>query len=163
MAIMSKHINLPPRARAQYLAACDRYAAEKQKPPTRAQAKAWLAPIRKAFVEMLSGEVDAYRGYAITRIHHADNDFARIDHCANGFLALIERLMPDFDLSAIRRVSKKLENGVLLEAKEVHECLAMLKRCEDVLIKFRRFELVEAANVEMINIELERLGLKAAA
>jgi len=76
---------------------------------------------------------------------------------------LIERLMPDFDLSAIRRVSKKLENGVLLEAKEVHECLAMLKRCEDVLIKFRRFELVEAANVEMINIELERLGLKAAA
>ena len=40
---------------------------------------------------------------------------------------------------------------------------AMLKRCEDVLIKFRRFELVEAANVEMINIELERLGLKVTA
>jgi hypothetical protein len=160
---MSKHINLPPKARAQYLAACDRFKAEKQKPPTRAQAKAWLAPIRKAFVEMLSGEVDAHRGYAITRIHYADNDFARIDHAINGFVALIERLMPDFDISAIRKISKKLEAGILLEASEVHDALALLKRCEDRLIKFRRFELVEAANVEMINIELERLGIKEAA
>lgn len=112
---------------------------------------------------MLSGEVDAHRGYAITRIHYADNDFARIDHAINGFTALIARLMPDFDLAPIARISKKLEAGILLEAKEVHEALAMIKRCEDRLIKFRRFELVEAANVEMINIELERLGIKEAA
>ena len=151
------------RIQRHHRAACDRYAADKNKPPTRKQARAWLAPIRKAFTEMLSGEVDSHRGYAITRIHHADNDFARIDHAANGFVALIERLMPDFDISAIKRVSKKLENGVLLEAKEVHECLALLKRCEDQLIKFKRLELVDAANTEMVNIELERLGLKEAA
>lgn len=160
---MSKHINLPLKARAQYLAACDRFKAEKQKPPTRAQAKAWLAPIRKAFVEMLSGEVDAYRGYAITRIQHCDEDFARVDFAINGFSALISRLMPDFDIDPINSVSKKLENGILMEAKDIHACLALLKHCEDRLIKFRRFELVEAANVEMINIELERLGLKDAA
>ena len=160
---MNCRINLPPKARARYLASCDRYAAEKNKPPTRKQARAWLAPIRKAFTEMLSGEVDSHRGYAITRIHHADNDFARIDHAANGFVALIERLMPDFDISAVKRLSKKLANGVLLEAKEVHECLALLKRCEDQLIKFKRLELVDAANTEMVNIELERLGLKDAA
>lgn len=154
---------LPPKARAQYLAACDRYAAEKQKPPTRAQAKAWLAPIRKAFVEMLSGEVDSHRGYAITRIHHADNDFARIDHAINGFTALISRLMPDFDISSVAKISKKLEAGILLEAKEVHDALAMLKLCEDRLIKFKRSELTDAANTEMVNIELERLGLKEAA
>lgn len=151
------------RIQRHHRAACDRYAAEKNKPPTRKQARAWLSPIRKAFTEMLSGEVDSHRGYAITRIHHADNDFARIDHAANGFVALIERLMPDFDISAIKRVSKKLANGVLLEAKEVHECLALLKRCEDQLIKFKRIELVDAANTEMVNIELERLGLKDAA
>lgn len=160
---MTSRVKLPPKARAQYLAACDRYAADKQKPPTRAQAKAWLAPIRKAFVEMLSGEVDSYRGYAITRIHHADNDFARIDHAANGFVALIERLMPDFDLAPIRRISKKLDAGILLEAKEVHEALALLKRCEDRLIKFKRSDLTDAANTEMINIELERMGIKEAA
>lgn len=160
---MTRRVKLPPKARAQYLAACDRYAADKQKPPTRSQAKAWLAPIRKAFVEMLSGEVDAHRGYAITRIHHADNDFARIDHAINGFTALIARLMPDFDLAPIARISKKLEAGILLEAKEVHEALALLKRCEDRLITFKRSELTAAANTEMIVIELERSGLKDAA
>lgn len=154
---------LPPRARARLLADSARFKADTNKPPTRTQAKAWLDPIRKAFVEMLSGEVDSHRGYAITRIHHADNDFARIDHAANGFVALIERLMPDFDISAIRKISKKLEAGILLEAKEVHDALALLKRCEDRLIKFKRSELTEAANTEMINIELERMGLKDAA
>lgn len=139
----------------------DQFKAGKQKPPTRKQAKAWLAPIRKAFNEMLTGEVDSYRGYAITRIHHADNDFARVDHAINGFLALIERLLPDFDISAIKRVSNKLENGILLEAKEVHECLALLAQCEDLLIKFRRADLVDAANTEMTRIEFERLGLAA--
>ena len=99
-------VNLPPKDRARYLASCDRFKADKQKPPTRKQARAWLAPIRKALTEMLSGEVDSHRGYAITRIHHADNDFARIDHAINGF---------------------------------------------------------DAANTEMVNIELERLGLKVAA
>lgn len=151
------------RIQRHHRAVCDQFKAGKHKPPTRAQARAWLAPIRKAFVEMLSGEVDSYRGYAITRIHHADNDFARIDHAANGFVALIERLMPDFDLSPIRRISKKLDAGILLEAKEVHEALALLKRCEDRLIKFKRSDLTDAANTEMINIELERMGIKEAA
>lgn len=153
-------LNRPQR---HHRAACDQFKAGSNKPPTRAQAKAWLAPIRKAFVEMLSGEVDSHRGYAITRIHHADNDFARIDHAANGFIALIERLMPDFDVSPIKRLSKKLEAGILLEAREVHDALALLKRCEDRLITFKRRDLTEAANTEMIAIELERMGLKDAA
>ena len=148
-------------AQRHHRAACDQYKAGHNKPPTRAQAKAWLAPIRKAFVEMLSGEVDSHRGYAITRIHHCDEDFARIDHAANGFVALIERLMPNFDIQPIKTVSKKLENGILLEAAEVHECLSLLKRCEDRLIKFRRCDLTDAANTEMVRIEIERLGIAA--
>lgn len=151
------------RLHRHHRTACDQYKAGHHKPPTRAQAKEWLRPIRKAFVEMLSGEVDSHRGYAITRIHHADNDFARIDHAINGFTALIERLMPDFDISAINKIAKKLENGILLEAKEVHDALALLKRCEDKLIKFKRCELTDAANTEMISIELERMRTKEAA
>lgn len=155
--------NMPPKARARYLATCARFEAEKLKPPTRAQAREWLSPIRKAMTEMLSGEIDSHRGYAITRIHHADNDFARVDHAANGFCAMIVRLMPNFDVSPIKRVSKKLELGVLIEAKEIHECLALLKQCEDRLITFKRSDLVDTANTEMVSIELERLGLKEAA
>lgn len=147
------------RAQLRQRATIDRYHAGKQRPPTRAQARAWLAPIRKALTEILSGEVDSHRGYAITRIHHADNDFARIDHAANGFVALIERLMPAFDVSPIKRISKKLENGILLEAKEVHACLETLKRCENDLLKFSRADLVDAANTEMVKIEMDRLGI----
>lgn len=71
--------------------------------------------------------------------------------------------MPDFDVATIKRVSKKLENGVLIEPIEVQRSLALLKHCEDRLIKFTRQALSEAANTEMINIEFERLGLKDAA
>lgn len=35
--------------------------------------------------------------------------------------------------------------------------------CADWLIKFRRADLVDAANTEMVNIEMDRLGLKDAA
>ncbi len=151
------------RIQRRHQTLCDQYRAGQKKPPTRAQARAWLAPIRKAFIELLGGEVDAVRGYAITRIRYADEDFARIDHAINGFVALIERLMPDFDISGIRKISVKLENGILFAAAEVHDALALLKRCEDRLIKIKRRDLTDAAKTEMINIELERLGIKEAA
>ena len=154
---------LSKRERARYLAACARFQADKQKPPTRSQAQAWLAPIRKAFNEMRTGEVDSYRGYAITQIHHADNDFARVDHAINGFLALFERLAPDLDTAALQKVSKKLAHGVLIEFHEVDACFATLNACEDLLITFTRAALINVANTEMVNIEIERLGLKEAA
>jgi len=161
---MTSHIHsLPPRQRAKYLASCDRYAAETRKPPTRKQARAWLDPIRNAFNEIKSGEADAYRGYVITRIHYADNDFARVDHCINGFLALLDRVIPEFDSSAMRKVSSKLANGILLEHSEVEACFVTLNKCESALIKFKRSDLIDGSRTEMINIEMERLGLKEAA
>lgn len=51
--------SLNKRERARYLAACARYQADKQKPPTRSQAHG-SAPIRKAFNEMRGGEVDQF-------------------------------------------------------------------------------------------------------
>ena len=151
------------RQQLRHQAAIARYKAGREKPPTRAQAQAWLAPIRRAMTELRQGEIDAYRGYAITRIHWADDDFARVDHAINGFSALITRLMPDVDLEPMRKVSKKLESGVLLHLREVDACIDLLKHVEDRLLTFKRRELVDAANIEMIAIEMERLGLKEAA
>lgn len=151
------------RPQLRHHAAVARYQAGLLKPPTRKQAQAWLAPIRRALLDLRTGEIDAYRGYAITRIHWADDDFARVDHAINGFVALIERLMPDLDLGPLRRVSKKLESGVLLTLAEVNSCLALLEPVENRLMSFRRCDLVDAANTEMVSIELERLGLKDAA
>lgn len=150
------------RQQLRHQAAIARYKADRNKPPQRKQMQAWLAPIRKALAEIRTGEIDAYRGYPITRIHHADNDFARVDFAVNGFLALINRLLPDDDLSPLSRLSKKLANGVLLTVEEVTECGALLNAIEDKLLTFTRAQLKDAADVEMINIELERLDLKAA-
>jgi hypothetical protein len=140
-----------------------KYDAGHSRPPTRKQAAAWLHPIRKAFREMKSGECDAHRGYAITRIHHADNDFARVDHCINGFVAMLERLSPEFDIQAMKKVSKKLENGVLMTVQEIDACFAVLNACEDLLVTIPRSALKDAALVEQINIEMELLGIKGAA
>jgi hypothetical protein len=151
------------RQQLRHQAAIARYQAGRHKPPTRKQMQAWLDPIRKAMAEIRTGEVDAYRGYPITRIHHADNDFARVDFAINGFLALITRLMPDCDVTPLQRLSKKLENGVLLSLDEVTECGVLLNAIEDKLLTFTRAQLKDAADLEMIIIELERLDIKEAA
>lgn len=135
----------------------------RNKPPTRKQARAWLDPIRNAFNEIKSGEVDSYRGYAITRIHWTDEDFARVDFCINGFTAMLDRLVPEFDSGPMKRVSRKLSNGVLLTHDEVEACFVVLNRCEDMLIKHKRADLIAASVSEQINIELDRLKLKEAA
>lgn len=155
----------PSKARLlrHHRTAVARYQAGKQQHPTRKQVAAWLAPIRRAFNEIRAGEVDAHRGYAITKIHWSDNDFARIDHCINGFVAMLDRLAPDFDTGPMKRVSKKLESGILLTHTEVDACFSLLKECESLLIKFKRSDLTNAACTEQINIELELLGLKEAA
>lgn len=135
------------------------YHASKSKPPTRRQVKSWLAPVRKALNELRSGEIDSHRGYAITKIKAGDLDFARVDHAINGFVALIERLMPDVELAPIKTVSRKLTNGVLLTPGEVEASLALLVPVEDRLLTLSRDRLIDAANTEMIAIELDRLGV----
>ncbi len=151
------------RLQRRHQANIDRYKAGQKKPPTRKQAQAWLAPIRNAFLEMQSGEMDSYRGYAITRINARDIDFARVDHCINGFVAMLNRVFPDFDTALMKKVSNKLESGVLITLDEVNGCLRALDACEDLLITVSRGELKAAALTEQVNIELEQLGLKEAA
>lgn len=150
------------RAQLRHAAACARYDAGKKKPPTRKQAQAWLHPIRRSIVEMRSGYVDSVRGYAVTRLHTGD-DYARIDFAINGFVALIDRLMPHINTSQFKRLGSKLANGVLLDIPELDRCLAMLKQVESRLIEFNREQLIDAAKLEQIAIEFELMGLKEAA
>ena len=147
------------RLQLRHQANVARYQAGLLKPPTRKQAKAWLAPIRQAVKEMPTGEVDSYRGYAVTKIRYTGNSLARIDECINGFLAMLEKSMPDLDTKPMRKVSSKLTNGVLLTARELDECMTLLNVAEDRFCKIPRRELVDTANTLMIRIELEMLGL----
>jgi hypothetical protein len=150
------------RQQLRVLAAKARYQADKAKPPSRKQAKTWLSPIRDAIAEMRTGEVDAIRGYAVTRLHTGD-DYARVDWCINGFIALIERLMPDVDLSALEMLSKRLDNGIPLTLELLDSCAAVLNTVETRLIHIPRQVLLDAALAEQVVIEIDRLGLREAA
>ena len=66
-------------------------------------------------------------------------------------------------MTVLKKVSAKLEAGILLELHEVEACIELLKEAETRLMHFKRSDLIDAANTEMINIELERLGMKEAA
>lgn len=150
------------RAQLRHAAAVAKYQAGKRKPPTRKQAQSWLAPITDALAELRSGTVDAIRGYPVTRLGAGD-DYARIDWAINGFLALLDRLMPDLDTAPLSRLSVKLAVGTPLHLADIDACVGVLHQIEARLIKIPRQTLIDTALVEQINIELERLGVKEAA
>lgn len=125
------------------------------RPPTRKQAHAWLSPIRKALQEILTGEVDTYRGHVITEIKWAGNEVARVDHAINGFVSMMARANPEHDLSALKNVSRKLEYGIMLTEGEVYKALGSLISCEDIIIKIPREKLLDWARTEQISIAMQ--------
>ncbi len=93
---------------------------------TRKQVTGWLLPIRSALKEMLSGEVDAIRGYAVTRLHHGD-EYERVDFCLAGFSGVLGRIFPALDLSPLTRLQKRLAAGSPVTEADMHAALAFLK------------------------------------
>lgn len=122
---------------------------------TRHQIKSWLAPMRRCFAEMKAGEVDSLDGYPLTRLQ--DGGYARIDFAIAGFRALIARLCSDIDCGPIALIEKKLAAGELLTMEEIDGALALLKRCEDALIKHSVDAIKSAVLTEQIVIELDEL------
>lgn len=127
---------------------------------TRRQVEAWLAPIRSAFKEMLTGECTAHRGYAITRIDQTDS-YARTDYCIAGFRCLLERLFPNISTYPLLKVEKRLANGVLLEITDITAALIFLKTIEKPLMRMRVCDVMSSVLTEQISIEVEALGLAA--
>lgn len=130
---------------------------------TRRQAQAWLAPIRKALRQIAdTGEADSVQGYAVTRLHRSD-DYARIDYCIAGFRALMGRLWPELDCNPLEKIEKRLAAGIHLEQGDLISAFRLLNDVEKKLMKRTVREVKDAVLAEQIAIELEGLGLKAAA
>lgn len=128
---------------------------------TRNQIRSWLAPMRQCLRDLRSGEVDAIRGYPVTRIDQGD-DYARIDFCIAGFQSLIGRLCPQADDGSLARLQRKLANGVALTVGDIDAGLSMLHRCEDALTRLPMATIKSAVLTEMIDIEIDRAGLRVA-
>ena len=129
---------------------------------TRREMKAWLAPMRRCFAEMRQGEVDSIRGYAVTRLHASD-DYARVDFCIAGFRALLDRLLPEIDTAPLALVERRLAAGTPLTVAQIDAALALLRICEDSLLRFSREDVKAAVLVEQCVIELDALGIREAA
>ena len=147
------------RVKAKHLALQSQFDAASTKRTPRKRIKAWLDPIRKAVKQLRTGEIDAYRGYAVTRIPHIDNDLARVDFVINGFTGMLDRVAPTIGTPHLKSVSKKLATGVMLMPHEVEACFVELNACEDLLCKLSPATLKDAAHTEMIAIEFSRMGV----
>ena len=124
---------------------------------TRRQARAWLLPMRKCLRQIrATGEADSIRGYAVTRLHASD-DYARIDYCAAGFRALMERICPHIDTAPLLRIEQRLAAGVPLEVEHIDASLRMLMAVENNLIKHSVEEVKEAVMIEQILIEMAEM------
>lgn len=147
------------RVKAKHLAIQSQFDAGSTKRTPRKRIKAWLDPIRKAVKQLRTGEIDAYRGYAVTRIPHIDNDLARVDFVINGFTGMLDRVAPTICTNNLKTVSKKLAAGAMLTPREVEACFVELNACEDLLCKLSPATLKDAAHTEMIAIEFSRMGV----
>ena len=123
---------------------------------TRRQVAGWFLPIRAALNEMLSGEVDSIRGYAVTRLHNGD-EYERDDFCIAGFVGVLSRIFPDLDLSPMTKLQRLLASGTPIHAADVHKALALLKSLETPLIKEDWHRIKACLTTEMIAIELQDL------
>ena len=127
---------------------------------TRRQVDGWFLPIRRALNEMLTGEVDSIRGYAVTRLHNGD-EYERVDWCMAGFVGVLSRIFPAFDLSPMTKLQRLLASGTPIHAEDVHKALALLKSLETPLIKEYWHRIKAYLTTEMISIELSELGMAA--
>ena len=124
---------------------------------TRRQARAWLLPMRKCLRQIrATGEADSIRGYAVTRLHASD-DYARIDYCAAGFRALMERICPHIDTAPLLRIEQRRAAGVPLEVEHVDASLRMLVAVENDLIRHTVAEVKDAVLIEQCLIELDEM------
>ena len=127
---------------------------------TRRQVTGWLLPIRAALKEMLSGEVDAINGYAVTRLHHGD-EYERVDYCLAGFVGVLSRIFPDLDLSPMTKLQRLLAAGTPIHAEDVHKALALLKSLETPLIKEDWHRIKACLTTEMLSIEFSEMWMAA--
>ena len=146
--------------RAAIIAKCK---AAKDKPLERRRVKSFMEPITKAMQHILQGSVEVDQNdVPITRIHHNDS-WEALDACIEGFCCAMGRLLPDVDLDPLRHVASDLRKGKLMTVAKARKAWETLQIIEDRMTRCTWNEVASAVDTTRIEIEFERLGMKAAA
>lgn len=128
---------------------------------SRREAAIIIDPIRRSLMMAKTGEVDSINGYP----HMIDwrGQWSRIDEALEGWVDCWTRFQSGIDLGPLERLRKKLTNGVMLTLEEIDAALGTLRQQEKALTRLPKDFIRRQTDTELINIELEQLGIKEAA
>lgn len=118
-------------------------------------------PVRLAVSMLRSGEVPVDRGYPVMKDWMGD--WVRMDVALEGWANCWDRLFGAIDCSALRKLAKKLENGVLLNESELDDVDRLLDLQQAAFVRMDSSVVLDKMRTEEIAIELDSLGLREAA
>lgn len=119
----------------------------------RRKAQQWLAPLRQALRNIrTTGEVFEAEGHALMEMPDA---FVRIDHCIEGFVRMIARVLPDAGISEICNVRNKIGTSQDMTIAEIDAALAEINVIEPMVGRLSCDAIKAAVKTEVIAIELD--------
>lgn len=122
-------------------------------------------PLDRLLADLYAGEV-SYAGLTPVMID-ADGSYGEIVPSLNGWTSCMERIARRLDLplelGLLRRIGKRIENGILLDVSDIDRAKALIDRCRAVYLACPVHVRKAATVDEFIDIEIEELGLREAA
>ncbi len=128
--------------------------------PSLLEMHALFAPIFATLDELSSGEVMHEKGIPVMLF---DGELAAIHAAMIGWACCWDRICKDrgvaYDSSPLRKLSKKLENGVMLEKTDIEQVRANIELTRQVFMRTPASVLKQHSITEQIAIEFEKRDL----
>lgn len=122
-------------------------------------------PLDRLIADLRSGEI-SYAGLAPVMLDH-DGSYGEIYPSLDGWCATFERiarrLNQTIDLGYMRRLGKRLENGMLIDTADIDRFTSLVDRCRQLFMACPVWIRHQCYLDECIAMEIEDLGLREAA
>ena len=128
--------------------------------PSLLEMHALFSPIFKTIDDLASGEVEHEKGIPIMLF---DGEWAAIHAAMIGWACCWDRICNDqgieYNSQPLRKLSRKLENGVMLEVSDIEQARANIEFTRQVFRKTPASVLKQHSVTEQIAIEFEKRNL----
>lgn len=128
--------------------------------PSLLEMHALFSPIFKTMDDLASGEVEHEKGIPIMLF---DGEWAAIHSAMIGWACCWDRICNDqcisYDSAPLRKLARKLENGVMLEVSDIEQARANIEFTRQVFRKTPASVLKQHSVTEQIAIEFEKRNL----
>ena len=128
--------------------------------PSLLEMHALFSPIFKTMDDLASGEVEHEKGIPIMLF---DGEWAAIHAAMIGWACCWDRICADqgieYNSEPLRKLARKLENGVMLEVSDIEQARANIEFTRQVFRRTRASVLKQHSITEQIAIEFEKRNL----